>query len=77
MTANIEKHKRKNLRKDKVTYYIPIAASLQYILMMNCFCGMIDQQKTFSLIPAGTIVRDPHLRESPIRRGQGLNLRRT
>ena len=30
-----------------------------------------------ALFPAGTIVRDPHHRESPTRREQGLNLRRT
>ena len=26
--------------------------------MMNCFCGMIDRRKAFSLFPAGTNVRD-------------------
>ena len=26
--------------------------------IMNCFSGMIEQQKAFSLYPAGTIVRD-------------------
>ena len=41
------------------------------------YCGMADRQKTFSLFPAGTIVRDPHHSESPTRREQGLNLRRT
>ena len=30
-----------------------------------------------ALFPAGTIVRDPHHRESPTRREQGLSLRRT
>ena len=30
-----------------------------------------------ALFPAGTIVRDPHHRESPTRRKQDLNLRRT
>ena len=39
------------------------------------FCGMVDRQK--ALFPAGTIVRSPHHRESPTRREQGLNLRRT
>ena len=32
--------------------------------------------KGVALFPAGTIVRDPHHRESPTRREQGLNLRR-
>ena len=45
--------------------------------MMNCFCGMVDRQKEFSFIPAGTIARDPHYRESPTFREQDLNLRRT
>ena len=40
------------------------------------FCGMVDQRKAFSLFPAGTVVRDPHRRESPTRHEQGLNLRR-
>ena len=51
--------------------------SRQVMMMMNCFCGMVDRRKAFSLIPAGTIVRDPHHRKSPTRREQGLNLRRT
>ena len=32
--------------------------------------------KGVALFPAGTIVRDPHHRESPTRRGQGSSLRR-
>ena len=32
--------------------------------------------KGAALFPAGTIVRDPHHRESPTRHEQGLNLRR-
>ena len=46
-------------------------------MMMTCFRGMVGQQKSFILFPAGTIVRDPHHRESPIRWVQGLNLCRT
>ena len=30
-----------------------------------------------ALFPAGTLVRDPHHRESPTRREQDLNLRKT
>ena len=45
--------------------------------MMNCFCGVDDRQKAFSLFPAGTIVGDPHHRKSPTRRKQDLNLHRT
>ena len=46
------------------------------MMMMNCFCDMVDRRKVFSLI-AGTIVRDPHHRESLTCREQVLNLRRT
>ena len=46
--------------------------------MMNCFCGMVDRWKAFiALFPAGTIIRDPQLRESLKRLEQDLNLRRT
>ena len=44
------------------------------MMIMNCFCGMADRRKVLNLIPAGTIVRDPHHRESPTRRKQGLEL---
>ena len=46
------------------------------MMMMNCFCGMIDRRKAFSLISSRIIVRDPHYSESPTRREQGLNQRR-
>ena len=46
------------------------------MMMMNCFCDMVDRRKAFSLL-AGPIVRDPHRRESPTRRKQDLNQRRT
>ena len=35
------------------------------MMIMNCFYGIVDRRKAF---PAGTIVRDPHHRESPLRR---------
>ena len=44
---------------------------------MNCFCGMVDDERRLVLFSAGTIVRDPHHRESPTRGKQKLNLRRT
>ena len=40
------------------------------MMMMNFFCGMVDRRKAF---PAGTIVRDPHHRESPTRHEQGVD----
>ena len=33
-------------------------------MMMNCFCGMVDQWKGLTLFPAGPIVRDSHHHES-------------
>ena len=47
---------------------------MMMMMTMNCFCGMVDPQKEFSLIPAGAIVKDPHHRkliiESTTRRKQ-------
>ena len=45
--------------------------------MMNCSCAWLTDEMPLALFPAGTIVRDPHHRESPTRREQGLNLLRT
>ena len=42
------------------------------IIIMNCFCGLVDRQKAF-----GTIVPDPRNPVSPTRLKQDLNLRRT
>ena len=53
---------------------------MMMMMMMNCFCGMVDRRKAFSPIsrfPSGTIVRDPHHHESPTRCEQGFNQRRT
>ena len=50
---------------------------MMMMMMMSCFCGMVDRWKALSLIPTGTIVRDPHHRESRTRREQDLNLCRT
>ena len=46
-------------------------------MMMNFFVVWLTDERRLALFPAGTIVRDPHHRESPTRREQGLNLRRT
>ena len=37
---------------------------MMLIMVLNCFCGMIDQQKTLELISNRNIVRDPHHCES-------------
>ena len=50
---------------------------MMMMMMMNCFCSMVDRRKALALFPVRTIVRDPHHRESPTRHGQDLNLCRT
>ena len=37
-------------------------------MMMNCFAVWLTDERRLALFPAGTIVRDPHHRESPTRR---------
>ena len=45
---------------------------------LNCFSGMVDRRKVFSLLSRfRSSVRDPHHHKSPTRREQDLNLRRT
>ena len=47
------------------------------LMMMNCFVVWLTNKRRLALFPAGTIVRDPHHRESSTSREQGLNLCRT
>ena len=47
------------------------------MMMMNCFVVWLTEEWYLALFPVGTIVRDPHYRESPTRREQGLNECRT
>ena len=47
------------------------------MIMMNCVVVWLTDERRLALFPAGTTVRDPHHRESPTRREQGLNLRKT
>ena len=47
------------------------------MMMMNCFCGRLTDERRLALLLAGTIARDPHHRESPTRRKMDLNLPRT
>ena len=45
---------------------------------LNCFFMVwLTDERRLALFPAETIVRDPHHRESPTRREQDMNLRRT
>ena len=41
------------------------------------FVVWLTDERHLAIFPAGTIVRDPYHRESPTRREQGFNLRRT
>ena len=50
---------------------------MMMMMLMNCFCGMVDQRRHLALLPAGTITRDFHYRESSTRQKLDLNLRRT
>ena len=47
------------------------------MMMMNCFMVWLTDERRLALFPAGTTVSDPHHRESPTRREQDMNLRRT
>ena len=38
------------------------------MMIMNCFVVWLTDERRLALFPAGTIVRDPHHRESPTRR---------
>ena len=44
---------------------------------LNFFVVWLTDERGLALFSAGTIVRDPHHRESPTRREQYTNLRRT
>ena len=45
---------------------------------LNCFFVVwLTDERCLALFRAGTIFRDPHHRESPTRREQGLSLHRT
>ena len=49
---------------------------MMMMMMMNGFVVWLTNEQRLVLFPAGTIIRDPHHRESPKRREQGLNLLR-
>ena len=50
---------------------------MMIMMMMIVFEVWLTDERCLALFPAGTIIRDPHHRESPTRREQSLNLRRT
>ena len=47
------------------------------MMMIFFFVVWLPDEKSLALFPAGTIVRDPHHRESLTRHEQNLNLHRT
>ena len=49
---------------------------MMMMMMMMVFVVWLTDERRLALFPAGTIVRDPHHRESPTRREQTLKLRR-
>ena len=49
----------------------------KWMMIVNFFVIWLTDKRYLALFPAGTIVKDPHHRESPTRHEQGLNLRRT
>ena len=69
------------IRNEKLQYDINKEAAkilaLMMMMTMNCFCGMVDRQKAFSLISSQDHYRDPHHCESLKHREQGLNLHRS
>ena len=46
-------------------------------MMMIVFMKWLTDERRLASFPAGTIVREPHHRESPTHSEQDLNLRRT
>ena len=44
---------------------------------MNCFAEWLTDKRHLALFPTGTMVRDPHHRESSTLTEQGLDLCRT
>ena len=50
---------------------------MMMMMMMNCFCGMVDQRKAFSLISSQDHCQRSSPSESPTRREQGFKLDRT
>ena len=69
------------MRKSMLT--VPFLAQLDCGILFLCnddelfFVVWLTDERRLVLFPAGAIVRDPHYCESPTRRKQGLNLRRT
>ena len=49
---------------------------MMMMMMMMVFVVWLTNERHLASFPAGTIVRDPHHRESPTRREQTLKLRR-
>ena len=50
---------------------------MMMVMMMNCFVVWLTDKRRLAIFPAGTIVKDPHHRESSTHCEQDLNLRKT
>ena len=60
-----------------VIWYMMMMMMVMMMMMMNCFKVWLTDKMHSTLLPARTIVRDSHHRESLTRRKQGFNLCRT
>ena len=65
------------LQTDEVLYEFSYHVGPLHRWRWMVFVVWLTEERRLALFPAGTIVRDPHHRESPTRPEQGLNLRRT
>ena len=51
-----------NLKVNQTRFYLMMMMMMMMIMMMNCFCGLVDQRKAFSLISS----QDHCQRSSPL-----------
>ena len=58
-----KKVKKVNMQRDMCSIVMMMMLMVMMMMMMNCFCGMVDRRKAFSLISS----RDHCQRSSPLR----------
>ena len=61
----------KSTEKHRIALYSNVKSVMMMMMMMNCFCGMVDRRKAFSLISS----RDHCQRSSPLRISDMLRAR--
>ena len=54
-------------------HYRFLTPKMNLFIYLSCFVVWLIDERHLALFPAGTIVRDPHDRESPTGREQHLN----